>query len=324
MWNLFKPGIILAIAASLVACGSGGSLSDKAKTSDDSLNNKVLPLPVIPETFVSAESRAGYLLRHFWDSLDFGRDTLLVRNRHFMEQNFVNYVSIFNISDHQTVLGTVKRLLYEAHKDSAAYMLLVDIAEKYLYDPESPMLNEEAYEAFLLAERAEEGEYNTPERKVRLDYQLASIAKNRRGEEATDFEYTRRDGTVTSLQKTDAPGYILLVFFDPTCEGCRKCVDLLENDVVMNSMLKRHRMTVLAIDINGSRDTWEHVKHNYPMSWHVGLDHSHLRSNDVYVMRNMPSMYLLDSDRNVILKDVSVENLFSYLCDDRNAFTKPL
>jgi hypothetical protein len=41
-------------------------------------------------------------------------------------------------------------------------------------------------------------------------------------------------------------------------------------------------------------------------------------------MRNMPSMYLLDSDRNVVLKDVSVENLFSYLCDDRNAFTKPL
>ena len=53
-----------------------------------------LPLPAIPATLRTPHERASYLLAHFWDSMSFA-DTLRSRNPGFMEQNLVNYLSLF-------------------------------------------------------------------------------------------------------------------------------------------------------------------------------------------------------------------------------------
>jgi hypothetical protein len=315
MLRFLKPVFIMALAAATISCGNR-ALSDKPGAAADTVGEKLLPLPAIPESFVSSDERAGYLLRHFWDSLDFGVDTAYSRNRNFMEQNFANYISIFHVSDRDVVLSAVRRLLFEAHKDSTAYVLLIDIAEKYLYDPQSPMVNEDVYRDFLVAQTDEESPFQSDEHRQKIASQMAAIARNHVGTAAENFDYINAVGRRSTLYKTLVPGYMLLVFFDPECEECRQCVDMLEDDVVMKSMLLKHKMTVLAIDVNGSQLAWEGVKHSYPKSWIIGLDASGVSGKGIYAMRNMPSLYLLDHEKIVVLKDVSVENLFSFLCDE--------
>jgi hypothetical protein len=305
---LFNAVWILALISS---CG-GRSSNDDLKL-EDTEAIATLPLPDVPDAFVTVEDRAGYVLRHFWDKLNFTTDTVLSRNRDFMEQNFANYISIFSLPDRTALVGTVKRLLFRAQVDSLAYNMLTDIAEKYLYAPDSPMQNEDYYEIFLMAEG--DSEFSSGYRS-KLSYQQSCISKNRVGNIAADFDYLSEDGVVTSLSDTETPGYMLLVFFDPSCDDCRKSVEMLEEEIVMNRMLKEHELSILAIDVADNEEMWEAVKRTYPSSWKIGLDTSGLRDKEIYVMRNMPSMYLLDHNKRVLLKDAQVEALFAFLCNE--------
>jgi hypothetical protein len=284
---------------------------------------RTLSLPEIPDAFTTVEDRAGYMLRHFWDSLNFRTDTALTHDADFMEQNFANYISIITIPDGKVAAATIRHLLGRAQVDPVAYNLLADIAERYLYDPESPMVNEDVYEMFLKSERRDRNTvFTTEERREKVDYQLASIAKNRRGSTATDFEYTDSTGCSTTLMQTQTDGLLLLVFFDPECTDCAESVEVLEDDMVMNRMLHEHELTVLAIDINDDQEAWQRVKRTYPSTWMIGMGSPELYDSEVYMMRNMPSMYLLDSSKTVVLKDASVDDLFSYLCDESDVLTE--
>jgi hypothetical protein len=52
----------------------------------------------------------------------------------------------------------------------------------------------------------------------------------------------------------------------------------------------------------------------YPEEWYNGFDPDMiLRSNEIYAIRAIPSLYLLDSEKRVIMKDAPEERLFRYL-----------
>jgi hypothetical protein len=151
MRRIIQSGIILMIVASITSCGNG-RLPDNVGASENSVSMKVLPLPEVPDTALSVKSRTKYILRHFWDGLNFSKDTELTHDRDFMEQNFVNYIYITNVADDRTATCAMKHLLRDARCDSVAYDMLLDIAHKYLCNPESPVVNEDTYDRFLRAE----------------------------------------------------------------------------------------------------------------------------------------------------------------------------
>ena len=91
-----------------------------------------LPLPSVPSTLRTAPERAAYVLTHFWDSMDF-RDMLHCRNKAFLEQNFVNFVSLFPHASQEACALAVKRLMKAAETDTVVYALLAEMAEIYLY-----------------------------------------------------------------------------------------------------------------------------------------------------------------------------------------------
>ena len=109
-----------------------------------------LPLPEVPALLTAPEERAAYVLEHFWDGMDF-RDTLRSRDRLFMEQCFVNFLSLFPHALPQSLPSPVGRLLQRAAVDSVAFRLVNSLAEHYLDDPNSHMRNEEHYILFLEA-----------------------------------------------------------------------------------------------------------------------------------------------------------------------------
>ena len=66
------------------------------------------PYPQIPTMLVEPQQRANYLLMHYWDNVDFS-DMTLVMNDDFMEQGFVDYLSVLPIVDNQTAENRLKR-----------------------------------------------------------------------------------------------------------------------------------------------------------------------------------------------------------------------
>ena len=228
-----------------------------------------------------------------------------------MEQNFSNFISVFPYAEEEARKRAVETLLRKAEADSAGYVLLRDVTEKYLYEPNSPMLSEEFYILFL------ERQVNSPilgeQGTLRLHRQLDAARKNRPGMTAADFAYTTREGNNTTLHQTDTEGELLLIFYDPDCEHCKEVMSELQTDKTLSEAVALGKMKVVAIYSDEDHELWKRTAGLLPKEWTVGYDGGTLQENGAYVLRAMPTLYLLDREKKVILKDVQPAQLLYLL-----------
>lgn len=152
----FNMNIQYVAAATLTAliplwgCRGGSDKRDTEGMDSLSVTELSLELPAIPSTISEPEDQAGYLAIHFWDNLDFN-DPDKAQNIEFMEQNFVDYLSIFPAvmaTDRPRAFG---RLLERAAANPKVEVMIRSLGKKYLNHPDSPMYNEEYYADFIKA-----------------------------------------------------------------------------------------------------------------------------------------------------------------------------
>ena len=269
-----------------------------------------LQLPDVPLSLREPSERAAYILEHFWDAMEF-TDTLRSHSSEFMEQAFSNFISVFPYADEQARRISVETLMKRAEADSTSYVLLTDIAEKYLYDPNSPMLNEEYYILFLeqIVSSPVLGEYGT----VRPRWQLEAARKNRPGMIAANFAYNTPSGRRTTLNRASSSERMLLIFYDPDCGHCQEILTALWEDELLAQMIADGEMDVLAIYSGEERELWEQTLSHFPDGWKTGYESGKLQENGTYVLRAMPTIYLLDKDKRVVLKDVPASQLLQMI-----------
>jgi hypothetical protein len=73
-------------------------------------------------------------------------------------------------------------------------------------------------------------------------------------------------------------------------------------------------MAVLNIYIDEDLESWRSYMPIYPETWYNGFDPDMvIRGETLYNVRAIPSLYLLDQDKNVIMKDAPEARLFDFL-----------
>ena len=276
-----------------------------------------LPLPDVPSSLRTPETRANYIVSHFWDALDFKADTLKTRNPDFMERNLANYLSLFPIADTMALVTAVETLATNTGEDAQSLSVLVELVEKYLYEPESPFYNEEHYEIFLDAFlHAPVHEYE----RMRLTAQWELIRKSRPGTVAADFTYETPAGERMRMRETGKGKPLLLLFYEPDCGHCMEVMEELKAMESLQAMVNRGELTVLAVFPGfDDRETWRKTIDNLPPVWKVGFNDGTIYTEDLYVTRRMPALYLLDKHRRVIVKDLSLEQLAGLIDEMMNA-----
>lgn len=306
-------GTAIAVAC-IFSCNRNRQANQNAEQAiTDSLQGNVyeIPLPEVLSTLTDPEERAEYIICHFWDRMDFA-DTLRSHNRLFMEQNFVNFISLFPHARQEALPPHIERLLKLTATDSVAFGLVKDIAERYLDDPNSPMRCEEYYMLFLEELLHQPGLSESD--RIRLTYRLNTAKKNRPGTVATDFSYTDRDGNIHRLHHTVGKR-LLLLFYDPACSHCSEILNGLHKSSILNKLVSDKELTVLAVYTEGNRDLWNNTKDAMPQEWIVSIDNSRIVERELYSMPAMPVIYLLDAGKKVILKDASVEQVNLWLSE---------
>lgn len=258
-----------------------------------------LPLPEVPSALTAPEERTAYILERFWDGMDF-RDTLRSHKHDFMEQNLVNFLSLFPHARQESLSSPIGKLLKHAVADSVAFNLVCDLAERYLNDPNSPMRNEGYYIMFLeemlrLPALAEH-------HRIRFTHQLTTAKKNRPGMVAADFAYILREGGRRTLHSTRARR-LLLLFYDPECEHCTDILRQMYENELIGNLIAAQKLSVLAIYAEGNRDVWDATKSSMPQEWSVGMDDDGILEHELYSLPAMPVAYLLDENKKVLLKD---------------------
>ncbi len=334
---------------------------DKKETGVESM---AFPFVNVPTYITNRKDAAEYLARNFWN----GYFVKAEKNAEYysidsvqFETAYANYAAILNMlgsvksdnvqaeANYRIVADSQKRLFAKADSlylkgFKLPLMRLIAHSEKYLYDPNSPYLNEETYIPALEAIMALESIDNVE--KLAYRYQLKMALLNRVGTKANDFEYAyvAKGGSAAEgglsvkagssakpglhgaesgigtgslkrsrLYKTKAE-YMLIYFNNPDCNSCKGEQQALMSDPAIVQMCANGTLTVLAMYIDEQKDSWADNYKNIPDSWIYAHDpHLTLRDNELYGIRAIPSMYLLDKDKKVLLKDVSAKQVIEYM-----------
>lgn len=248
-------------------------------------NYDPLPLPDVPQTLREPKERAAYIVRHFWDEMDFS-DTLRSCNREFMEGHFSTYASLFDHCPEKMLPGAVKELMKRAEAAPRAWATLAEVAEKYLYEPQSPVFNEHHYLLFI--DRFLHSKLIEDWQKEIYRFQRRTITMNCPGKRAADFRFADEEGTMRRMHSIRSE-LLLVMFYDPSCSYCVKTErELGANEAIMRAV-DEGRLKIVHIDVNKSD------------------------LEGRYIIEIMPTLYLLDSRKRVILKNSSVEEVGSEL-----------
>lgn len=271
------------------------------------------PFPEIPFSLQTPEARKDYLLRHYWDKFDFA-DGELLADKDITEQGFVNFIALVGDGQTDGELATAamnafcRRMTLRAE----ARKVFLPMAKDYLFNVHSPLYNETTYALFLhgltlVSERLDEAERH------RTAFLLKLIERNRPGEKAADFSYYLSDGQQKRLSGMTVRGERLVLFFyDPECEQCNEMLNRMKNDTRLAEAVRQGRLTVLAIYTEGDEQVWRDALDELPQEWIVGTDRHVIKDKLLYDLKAMPSLYLLDKDKRVLVKDGGYEEIMSY------------
>ena len=305
--------VVLAALLLGVLCAACGSRASRAAVNSSLESAAQTPsprftLPDIPAALSTPESRAKYLALHYWDNYAFA-DTALIHRPDITEQAFVDFVVILPHTDHTTAAHRLRTKLRgaEAEPTGRMYEHFLEMSERYLDDPNSPFRNEEYYipvaEYILTDSRSDEWE------RIRPASRLEMMKKNRVGELVRDFAYTLQDGTSGRLFSIRAD-YTLLYFYNPDCPNCREIAEALKASPMINYLLASETLAILALYPDEDLEAWRRHTAQIPPTWINAYDKGAvIRETPLYDLRAIPSLYLLDREKKVIVKDGTIEQI---------------
>lgn len=297
----------LGLVVLLSACSPAKKQNNETPSVTEVASLQELALPDVPTMLTAPEERATYILTHFWDSLNTG-DTLTCHNSDFMEQNIVNFLSLFPHADGKARAEGMGTMLRIVATDSVTFRLVTNVVERYLDDPNSPMRCEEYYITYL--EELLRLSHLSEAERLRPTHRLELARKNRPGMMATDFSYTARNGKRCRLHTTTTTArWLLLVFYDPACDHCTEILQSLSESPTIGRCIADKKLAVLAIYTEGDRDLWNRTKNEMPEAWQVGIDTDSIVARELYDIPAMPVLYLLSSDKTVLLKDAAIAEI---------------
>ena len=311
----FLPIVLLCL---LCSC-RGGSGSYGAGSSAATGVSKEFPMVEVPGVIAEAQDRVDYMAEHFWDKFagfSGQTDSLTVKGlpSDAVEEKFVFWVTLLKAASAQVMEKAVGSAVNAARADSTAvFGKFMEFADKHLYDPNSPGRNEEAY--LVLLNNALAGTLPNEDMRQRYEYCVSQCSLNRIGRPASDFKFITPEGRIMRLYDVEAP-LILLIFSNPGCPTCAVYQENLQKSEPLRDKLRKGEFKVVNIYPDEDVEAWEEYVRTYPSEWLCGRDHlGQLFGGGLYSLRAIPSLYLLDKDKKVILKDASYEEVEIKLYD---------
>lgn len=336
---------VLAVLA-LVSCNNGGqggsgsggrncglaSLPSKGAKAPEASTHQ-FPAMSLPLVYGDDPAAAReYTLEHFWDAF-FSQGgpttdkTILGVADGEVEQALANYIAVLNISKElatpentaplkqaQKSVGTLFSKIERTQKadtSSHVFARMTELVSKYLYDPNSPMRDEDLYLPF--AEAARTSPCTPDDMRAAYNYEAKQCRTNTFGSVAPDFKYSDAGGRKGSLHGVSAD-YTMLFFSNPGCNSCKEII----NEVLSRDYVSRYiadgKLAIVNIYIDEEISKWRDYLPNYPKDWINGYDYTfQLRDSGKYDIRAIPSLYLLDSSKRVLMKDAPTERVLSFL-----------
>lgn len=287
--------ILLLINALVLFCAAAVAQGQLAEQQPGAL----FAYPLAPDTCTTLEGRCNYIISHFWDPFDYSR---LISDDAAFETTFRDYVGFFRYAHRNVVLSAVRDFVNKAQANTSNLKKVGEVAERALYGTEAEYWSDEVYVAFIKPLAANKA---LP-KDIREHYaaQLARINAVQLGA-VLDLDYTGLDGSKHRLSELpEAKNYILLFINDDTDSMIGRL--RLSTDVALNSVLSSGEAVLVCLCANKYSTDWANAAAGYAENWTVGCSDALMSDLD---LRTLPCCYLLDGERKIVSKTLSVEGL---------------
>lgn len=317
-----RISIALCLAAGVFAWGCGnrntGPTAGSSNESSDSVESAggaapLVAIPTPPAMLSGNVERTGYILERYWKGLDWNDTTVIGSNA--LAQAFGVWSQILmSLPEPEAALYS-RHLITAGHGHPKMQAHLYDLAGELLNDPNSPYRNEELFLPILQAYATDSGIPVTD--RLRPQYILEQLSKNRKGTRATDLTITKADGITVQLYKWisafNSDHLILLYFFNPDCHDCERVGAILTGDPSITVPVAQGKLRIAAIYPDKDLESWNaHKSDAYPASWLVGRLATDAQ-RDKYYLPAIPNLYLLDGDGTILLKDAPIEEIIDFI-----------
>lgn len=321
-----RINLLFIAAASILLAACNGEKTGNNEKAKAEQTFKALPFPKVqvPSIVTNQKDVLEYLAENYWNNItdpsrNYPCDTMYVSgvDKSEVEQKFADWILVLDNVDLAFAQKSIRNLYDRAYAcekknpSSNVFETFVHFAERYFYDPNSPLRNEDYYLPFVSRYALNDGLSEVEKGKYEREARLCAL--NRKGTKAADFRFADRRGKVRNLYDIEAE-FTLIFFSNPGCNACMEIINVLKNDPLLSSMISNGKMAVLNIYIDEDIPAWRSYMSIYPEEWYNGFDPDlAVRSNEIYNIRAIPSLYLLDKEKNVLMKDVPENVLFNYL-----------
>jgi thiol-disulfide isomerase/thioredoxin len=262
-----------------------------------------------------------YVKNHFWDDVVFN-DNRLIRTPFFeekLDEYFKNYVS----REPDSIIEELQYILTVAKTGKEIYpFLLFKFTNKYIA-PE--FMGQEKVFIHLFQNFFAKGDtvlLNEASKKS-ITERAYSMMANQLGLAAPSLIINTPENKKVSLYDQKAP-YTLLAFWDPTCSHCK--VEIPRLDSFYKASWKNLNVKIFSVNTNFKElAAWKNfIQENHLENWthayqteedlnkeiKAGLPTTIRQKYDVF---KTPTFYLLDADKKIIAKNLSLEQFNDFL-----------
>lgn len=308
---MYRTLVLILAAVGLAACGGRAPRRPAATTAE----TPAVFLPAIAPAALAPEERVEWLRWHYWDNFDFADTAFLARADTLqLFEAYARYVQL--LFSAPTDGAPMDSLMRRAAVSRPMLDYFAMLADRVLGDPNSPLRNDEFYIPVLRAQLSSPW-YDEYER-LAPEYRLSLASQNRIGQPANDFRYTLASGATGTLYGLRAE-YMLLFINNPGCPMCREIREAISASPMLTELIEHGRLRVLALYPDENLDEWRAYREQIPASWINAYDDGCvLREKGLYDLSAIPSLYLLDAQKRVLVKDATDVALVEEVIDRRS------
>lgn len=293
-----KLTILLAFASLLTPYASASDQTQQQETDKGLIVIEPLfdyPLP--PDTMSNLTARADYLVDNFWTPMDFKNKSTVDQNA--LNDAFTAYTTAMRFANEAKTAASVNSLISKIEKNPALTLQFAKAAEESLYGDRATVWNDRIYLMFI--DNVLRNKQIKKERKLRYQQLHTILSNTLQGTVPPQFDYKTTDGRTAHYSPN---GVITVIEFgDPDCYDCRMAKLRMDTDVTFSTLVDKGKVNVLFINVNPEED-WQDKLKDYPANWHVGACED---IDEIYDIRQSPTIYVIDREGKVAAKHVSVE-----------------
>jgi thiol-disulfide isomerase/thioredoxin len=256
-----------------------------------------------------------YVKDHFWDEVNFADDRLL--RTPFFEPKLDDYFKYYVSPEPDSIIAEVKTIMLSARTGKEIYpYLLTKFTNKYI-SPE--FMGQDKVFLYLFENFYAKGDtalLNAASKKT-ITERAYSMMANQLGQPAPQLDLTDTLGKTVSMYSIKSP-FTIVAFWDPNCGHCKEEIPRL--DSMYQAKWKALGVAVYSVNIYENEiPAWKKflAEKKISASWTQAYQTKEARAKEekaglpnykqLYDVFKTPTVYLLDKDKRIIAKQLSIE-----------------